>query len=117
MHNPTIFLDIDGVLFKHSGNLHQLMLKEPEVLNGVYAKLNELEKMGCRIILTTGRKESQRNLTIKQLDKYGIFYDQLIMGIGGGPRYLINDRKHDGTDTCFAININRDYGLLDVEIK
>lgn len=116
MHNPTIFLDIDGTLLKHRGDLRELMIREPEVLKGVYAKLNEWEAMGCRIILTTGRKESQRAITIQQLDKCGIFYDQLIMGIGGGPRYIINDRKGDGSDTCFAINVDRNAGLENVTL-
>jgi hypothetical protein len=38
------------------------------------------------------------------------------MGVGGGPRYLINDKKPDGTLTAYAINLDRNTGLGEVEI-
>jgi len=58
-----------------------------------------------------------RNKTEKQLSKIGIFYDQLIMGIGGGDRVLINDRKPDSTrDTAYVINLDRNEGLKGVNI-
>ena len=60
----------------------------------------------------TGRKESLREPTIKQLQKVGIFYDKLIMGFGGGDRILINDRKpNSNRDTAYAINLERDKGV------
>lgn len=116
MHNPTIFLDIDGTLLQHQGNLSLLMVNDPLLIKGTIDKLNEWEKIGCKIVLTTGRKESQRSLTVQQLEKLGIFYDLLIMGLGGGPRYLINDKKGDGTDTAFAINLIRNYGISEIKI-
>ena len=58
-------------------------------------KILEWNKKGYTIILTTGRRESNRELTIKQLQEAGIFYDQLIMGVGRGPRVVINDLKPD----------------------
>lgn len=112
----TIFLDIDGTLLKHQGSLTRLMVMSPELLNGVLEKLNEWEGRGFNIILTTGRKESQRELTERQLESLGIFYDQLIMGIGGGPRYLVNDKQKDGTPMAFAFNLTRDGGLDSVVI-
>ena len=44
-------------------------------------------------------------------------YDQLIMGVGGGPRVLINDLK-PGKDIkmSVAFNINRNEGLSNVEV-
>jgi len=38
------------------------------------------------------------------------------MGLSKGNRIVINDRRPNGKDTAFAINIDRDYGLGDIEI-
>lgn len=116
MNRGTIFLDIDGTLLKHHGSLTGLSLKEPILLEGVLEKLNKWEGEGFNIVLTTGRKESQRALTERQLESLGIFYDHLLMGIGGGPRYLINDEHPSGKVMAHAINIKRDAGLLNVDL-
>jgi len=86
-------------------------------LPGTIEKLTEWEVNGFRIILTTGRKESSRSVTEKQLAQAGIFYDQLIMGIGGGARYLINDKKSDGTIASFSFCPDRNQGIKDIEIS
>ena len=57
-----------------------------------------------------------RSVTEKQLAEAGIFYNQLIMGIGGGERYLINDCKEDGTQYANAINIERNKGIKNINI-
>ena len=47
----------------------------------------------------------------------GIFYDQLIMGIGGGIRVVINDLKPDENfETALAINLVRNKGVKNVNI-
>jgi len=113
----TIICDIDGTLTWHVDPHHaSLPSYQMETLVGTIEKLLEWEKKGYRIILLTGRKESLRDVTIKQLSDVGIFYDQLIMGVGGGPRYLINDCKPNGEDSAYAINIERNKGLLDIDI-
>ena len=39
------------------------------------------------------------------------------MGFGGGDRIIINDRKpNSDKDTVFAINIDRNKGIRDVEL-
>jgi FMN phosphatase YigB (HAD superfamily) len=115
---PTIFCDIDGTLVKHAPlqdsckDTHKL-----ELLPGTIEKLSEWEMSGYRIILTTGRKESSRKQTEKQLSEVGISYDLLIMGIGGGSRYLINDKKPDGTITSFSFCIDRNKGISEIDIQ
>lgn len=118
MNRPkTVFLDIDGTLIEHSENISEQFTKTPKLLDGTLEKLSEWDKMGYNIILTTGRRESVRDLTIKQLSELGIFYDQLIMGLGGGIRILINDRKKDKNyDTAIAINLNRNEGIKSINI-
>jgi hypothetical protein len=112
-----IFCDIDGTLVKHSPpsqssrSDHRLKL-----LDGTIDKLLEWDKNGYYIILTTGRKESLRTVTEKQLSDVGIFYDQLIMGIGGGERVLINDKKPDGRESASCINLIRDKGIKEISI-
>ena len=115
---PTIFCDIDGTLVAHSHpSESQKSNHKMELLNGTIEKLIEWEKLGCKLILTTGRKESSRRNTEKQLQEAGIIYDSLIMGIGGGKRFLINDRKSDNSeDYAVAINLNRNKGIKEVTL-
>ena len=111
----TIFCDLDGTLVKHSNPVDvqnpDLVL---EVLPGVHEKLIEWDTKGYHIVITTGRKESARESTVKQLQRAGILYDQLIMGFGGSDRILINDRKpNSNRDTAYVINVDRNKGLVD----
>lgn len=113
----TIFIDIDGVLIKHKGNLTHQILESPELLPGVLEKLNLWEGEGHKIIITTGRKESMRTVTENQLNSFGIFYDQLIMGLPRGERIVINDRKPDNNmRTANSIEIERNSGLINIDI-
>lgn len=111
----TIFCDIDGTLVKHvAPSIATSPNHKMELLDGTLEKLLDWDKKGYYIILTTGRKESLRDITKKQLSEVGIFYDQLIMGIGGGARYLINDCKPEGTKSAFSFNIERNKGINDI---
>jgi len=111
----TIFCDIDGTLVKHDPpSLTSKPNYKMELLEGTIKKLLEWDKKGYNIILTTGRKESLRKVTEQQLTEAGIFYNYLIMGIGGGTRYLINDNKPEGTESAFAINLERNKGVNDI---
>jgi ribonucleotide monophosphatase NagD (HAD superfamily) len=113
----TIICDIDGTLIKHNTpNISALESYVPELLEGTLDKLNEWERNGYNIILLTGRKESMRQVTEKQLSQLGIYYDQLIMGVGGGTRYLINDYKPDGKESAFAVNVERNIGIKNINI-
>lgn len=113
----TIFCDIDGTLVEHNPPTDQRTHNALTLLEGTRQKLLEWDKLGYNIILTTGRKESLRKITETQLNEVGIIYDQLIMGIGGGKRYLINDKKPYGTeDYAIAINLERNKGIKHIEI-
>jgi hypothetical protein len=113
----TIFVDIDGTLVLHGppGSTAHTEYRM-SVFPGTIQKLNEWDAKGYNIILTTGRRESMREVTEKQLREVGIFYDQLIMGIGGGPRILINDKKSDGTLTAYSINLDRNTGIRHIDL-
>ena len=116
--SKTIFCDLDGTLVKRLNPIeaHNPDL-ELEVLPGTHDKLREWDSKGYNIIITTGRKRSARNATRRQLERAGILYDELIMGFGGGVRYLINDRKPSSDmDTAYSINVDRNIGLGGIEI-
>jgi hypothetical protein len=114
---PTIFLDIDGCLILHSDE-PWIGLPNPILLEGTIEKLWELiNETGCKIVLTTARKESLRPMTEKHLQELGIVYDYLLMGLGSGKRYLINDLK-PGSDEpmAIAINLERNQGIRDITL-
>ena len=113
----TIFCDIDGTLVEHQlPSINAIPKTKLKLLPGTIEKFFEWDRKGYYIILVTGRKESLRSNTEKQLSEVGIIYDQLIMGIGGGSRVLINDKKPNGSITSFAFNLNRNEGIKDIEI-
>ena len=113
----TIFCDIDGTLVFHHGDLHAQYTFKPVLLEDTIDTLKDWDRKKYNIILVTGRRESMRPKTEKMLEELGIFYDQLIMGIGGGPRVLINDLKSgSNTHTAFAVNIERNRGIKNVKI-
>lgn len=107
----TIICDIDGVLFRHQGDITNQHLKTPILLPGAIEKIKEWDLEGCTIILVTGRRESTRKHTEEQLSNAGIIYDHLIMGVASGTRVLINDKKPDGEEAAIAINLERNKGF------
>jgi len=113
----TLFIDIDGTLLLHHEVANQQAKNTPVLLPGVLEKFEEWDRNGYNIILITGRRESERKLTEEQLNKVGIVYDRLIMGIGGGDRVIINDMKlNSSVPTAYAINLIRNIGLENIDI-
>lgn len=115
-NRKTIFCDIDGTIFLHRTNLHTMVSLNPELLPGVMDKFLEWREKDYYIVLTTARPEGSRTITQIQLDRYGVFYDQLIMGLPSGPRVLINDKKPSGMITAEAICVDRNIGIESVEV-
>ena len=112
----TIFCDIDGTIFEHKNNLVDMLSKKAKLLPGVIEKFLQWREKDYYIILTTARPEGCRLITEQQLHSFGIFYNQLIMGLPTGPRVVINDKKSDGKITSFSVCIDRNLGLTDLEI-
>lgn len=109
----TIFCDIDGTLFYQPNVIPYP--KGASLLKGVRERTYEWVHKGFTVILTTGRKESERFRTVEQLRELGIVYDKLIMGLGTGPRILINDMKGE-KKRAFSINVERNKGLENVDV-
>jgi ribonucleotide monophosphatase NagD (HAD superfamily) len=112
MESKTILCDIDGCLIEHQ----QYYTDEVILIDGTKEKIKEWDKKGYRLILTTGRRESAREITEKMLSDNNITYDQLIMGLGPNVRVLINDKRPDKTETAIAINVDRNKGIKDIDI-
>jgi phosphoglycolate phosphatase-like HAD superfamily hydrolase len=113
----TLILDIDGTLVEHvPPSVAQTPQHTMRLLPNPRERLIEWDRKGYNIILLTGRRESLREETVRQLSEVGIFYDQLIMGVGGGPRILINDKKPTGEATAFHYNPERNVGVGDIQI-
>ena len=115
----TIICDIDGTLLYHhnEGVSKQVEQTWNKLLEGTTEKFNEWDAKSYNVILITGRRESQRKETEKQLYSLGLFWDHLIMGVGGGDRVIINDRKpNNERNTAYAVNLNRNEGIKNVKI-
>lgn len=112
-----LIVDIDGTLIHTSGDLSTQITRDAVLLADVKDKLKEAEMHGDKIILTTGRRESAREETIQQLKSVGLYWDELIMDCGGGPRILVNDLKPNSDEpTAIAFSVDRNVGLGEVDL-
>jgi acid phosphatase class B len=119
-NNLTIFCDIDGCLLYQEKDFIQ-GIKNPSKCLALEETANTLldwHNKGYKIILVTGRTENLREQTEAALLKEGILYDKLIMGMGAGPRVLINDidPKHPQVNKAIAINLKRNEGIKDLKL-
>ena len=109
----TVICDIDGTLLNY---LHDKALdgnydEEHIPLPGAVEKMRQWEVMGCRIIIITGRRESERARTVAELEKARIPYDTLLMGYADSGRVLINDVGKHGNCKAHAVSLPRDQGF------
>lgn len=114
----TILIDLDGTILYQHGGLDQQMKCSAKMLPGVLSKLHEWDLLGYNIIICTGRRESMRELTKRQLEECGIYYDQLVMGLGGGVRVLVNNSKSSfpGLETAVGITVPKNEGIRDLDV-
>jgi hypothetical protein len=109
-----IFVDIDGTLISSSSNLFAPYTGSGSALTENVNTLNKLHVNGfAYTILTTSRNESLRQQTVIELEKHGILFDQLIMGLPHAQRILINDFSLSNPyPSSVAINLPRDSNNL-----
>lgn len=115
----TLFVDIDGTLVKNS-SLHfppYIGNTDPIEENiGILQRLHKSRKF--QIILTTSRPEKYRSVTEEQMEREGIPYDNLIMGLYHSKRIIINDySKSNPFKSCDSINLRRDSNELEEILK
>lgn len=108
----TLFIDIDGTILKHQHTISDVHKYPPKILPGVVEKINSWDSKGHKIIFVTARKESTRQITEDQLREFGLAWDQLIMGVSNGQRYLINDKLEvNDPNRAIAFNVITDEGF------
>ena len=111
MKKNTYFCDIDGTIFKYR-KFESMLEEKAELVHSVAEQLATWHKGGHHIVLTTARPEDLRDHTISELSDHNIKYHQLVMGIGRGIRYVINDIDPEKqSDRAFGINLIRDKGF------
>ena len=91
--------DLDGTLVRTEGSDYKNSTPIPEAV----AKVQEYKRRGDHIIIMTARgsgsKKDQRELTAKQLEVFGIPFDQLIVGLKpGGVDYFVDDKAINALD-------------------
>ena len=109
----TIFCDIDGTIFKYRqfGTYEETL---PEIIPSTLDFLNKEKEKGSFIVLTSARPQTLVGHTMKELIRMKVPFDRLIMGIGRGTRYLINDRDPEvDADRAVSINLVRDKGFTE----
>lgn len=110
----TLFVDIDGTLISNSSIQFPPYVGEGTPLTNNITHLRDLHATGkIHIILTTSRPEFLRQTTVEEMERHGIPYDQLVMGLPHCRRVLINDfAKSNAYPSCEAINIPRNQDNL-----
>jgi hypothetical protein len=104
----TIFLDIDGVIVKHSSTHFPPYIGTSDPINKNLDFIKSLNDT-VEIILTTSRPEHYRDITEKQLNELGLKYKYLIMGLQSNKRIIVNDYSDTNIyPNCSAINLKRD---------
>jgi hydroxymethylpyrimidine pyrophosphatase-like HAD family hydrolase len=115
----TIFCDLDGCILYHPQDYIGASFSPLRftVLGGAKDKLLSWHIQGFKIIITTGRPDSQKEELERLLAHEGVFFHKLITDCGSGPRYLINDREPGKlTNKAFAINLDRNVGIWSVDL-
>jgi hypothetical protein len=112
----TILCDVDGVLLKHNDNSND-KIEDNILLKNCVNKLKELRENNKLIILTTSRPKRTENNFKTLLKKLDIIYDNIVMGLNPGPRYLINDIKPSNpfVKQSISYNVIRDEGIDDLQ--
>ena len=103
----TWFLDLDGTLVNHNGYKYN----NERLLDGVVDFFTHTIQNDDTVIITTSRSHIYKASTINFLQKNNIRYNHIIFDLPKGERILINDRKPDGIQTAYAINLIRNKGL------
>lgn len=116
----TWFLDIDGCVFFHGGEdtteiAINLMENKQKLLEGTREMVSKWREAGDKIVITTGRPESLKELTKQQLLAAGIVYDYILCGLNQ-ERHLVNDINSQGQDTAYAHNLIRNAGLKSINV-
>lgn len=116
--NPTFFVDIDGTLVKYR-KFSELSSAVLTPIQDVIDSVNHHYDNGSHIVITSARPIEYELFTKQELEKIGVKYHQLILGIGRGTRVILNDKDPENPEIprAIGINFNRDMGLEELDIN
>lgn len=105
----TLFVDLDGTLITNTSEYICPYTGSGEpIYENIQALRDKKAEGRCTIVITTARSENFRNLTVSELERHEVPYDQLVMGLPHCRRYLINDYAATNSyPTAVAVNIER----------
>jgi dTDP-glucose pyrophosphorylase len=107
----TLFLDLDGTIFKHDsgGGVGEFLYSKTPTLvsDGIPNWIQSVKAYGYSIVITSARHESSRPLVEDQLEAFHIPFDELLLGLSGGPRFIFNDVK--SSLACFPTSYSFNY--------
>ncbi|MFA5715480.1 MAG: hypothetical protein WC998_07060 [Candidatus Paceibacterota bacterium] len=110
--HKSYFVDIDGVLVETSSRYFEPTWGTTKGIKENINTINNLYDNGSQIIITTAREESFREITKGQLEREGVKYHQLVMGLLHSPRVMINDFSNSNPyPVSEAISIPRNGNL------
>jgi hypothetical protein len=104
-------VDIYVTIVKYR-QIDSLLSTKAEPIQDVIDSLNQEYDKGSHIVVTSARPIEYLEFTKKELKKIGLKYHQVILGIGRGTRFVINDIDPDNATVKRAVGINliRDKG-------
>lgn len=107
-----ILVDLDGTLCTH--HVNQEEYNKPDIfLPGALEQLIKWRTEDCYVVLTTARTLEQVQNTLTYLkDAIGFEFDQMLLDIPTGERWLFNDKDYEGNIKAFAMNLDRNKGWL-----
>ena len=100
---------MDGVIVNHSSSHFPPYYGQSDELKENTEILRRLYQTGkFQIIITTSRSSKYRDITEKQLKKFNVGYDILLMDMFHSKRIIINDYSNANPfKSCDAINLKR----------
>ena len=115
----TLFIDLDGVIVHNSAELFEPIWGTTDGIKKNVEYLNSMYDSGkVRIIITTSRKSSFKDATIKQLKKVGLRYHDIIFDLMHCKRYLINDFSSSNSyPSSISVNLERNSNRLEEFLK
>lgn len=116
----TYFIDIDGTIvpnltLEDLEKYSQVPNFIQDLLPGVKDFFNHLHKYDV-VIFTTARGSEFKELTERTLRFHKIKYNQLIMDLPAGQRFLINDTVNMFYQKAIAVNVLRNHGMGDITV-
>ncbi|HYO09165.1 MAG TPA: hypothetical protein VER17_09350 [Tepidisphaeraceae bacterium] len=115
----TIFIDLDGTLVQNSAEHFDPIWGTTAGIRENIDAVNALYHSNkVRIVITTTRSEAFREQTVGQLEREGIKYHDLMLGLSHGKRVIVNDfAPTNPYRSCDAINIPRNSPTLATLIR